>query len=101
MLNHYNYIDSIYCLAISQVSNVDDVLNLHMNMLNTCLRDCMLTNPELLKTLSKLQSVCILYCNFMQVGTIVDLLLLLPSTAYKRKVLCFPVSHSCNVIILL
>ncbi|KAF6021141.1 TUBGCP2 [Bugula neritina] len=52
--------------SLKDVSNVDEVLNQHMNMLNKCLRDCMLTNPELLKTLSKLQSVCILYCNFMQ-----------------------------------
>lgn len=57
------------CWYVAQVSNVDEVLSLHMNMLNTCLHDCMLTNPELLKTLSKLQSVCILYCNFMQVST--------------------------------
>ncbi|CAB1337938.1 unnamed protein product, partial [Coregonus sp. 'balchen'] len=37
--------------------------------LDNCLKDCMLTNPELLKIFSKLMSVCVMFTNCMQHGT--------------------------------
>jgi len=51
-----------------QVNNIDDVLAYHTDFLNVCLNDCMLTNPELLKTVHKLLMVCVTFSNFMQVG---------------------------------
>lgn len=51
-----------------QASNIDDVLGHHTSFLDTCLKDCMLTNPELLKVFSKLMSVCVMFTNCMQVG---------------------------------
>lgn len=33
----------------SQVTNIDGVLENHNDFLDRCLKDCMLTNPELLK----------------------------------------------------
>ena len=51
-----------------QVNNIDDVLAYHTDFLNVCLSDCMLTNPELLKTVHKLMMVCVTFSNFMQVG---------------------------------
>lgn len=50
-----------------QASNIDDVLGHHTSFLDTCLKDCMLTNPELLKVFSKLMSVCVMFTNCMQV----------------------------------
>uniref|UniRef100_A0A8D0L1T4 Gamma-tubulin complex component n=1 Tax=Sphenodon punctatus TaxID=8508 RepID=A0A8D0L1T4_SPHPU len=48
------------------VSNIDDVLSHHTSFLDNCLKDCMLTNPELLKIFSKLMSVCVMFTNCMQ-----------------------------------
>ncbi|KAK7497177.1 hypothetical protein BaRGS_00011471 [Batillaria attramentaria] len=48
------------------VSNVDDVLVFHTDFLNSCLKDCMLTNPDLLKIVHKLMMVCVTFSNFVQ-----------------------------------
>jgi hypothetical protein len=50
-----------------QVSNVDDVLVYHTDFLNSCLKDCMLTTPDLLKIVHKLMMVCVTFSNFVQV----------------------------------
>ena len=54
--------------SLQQVSNIDDVLNYHTDFLNNCLKDCMLTNPDLLKIVHKLMMVCVTFCNFIQVS---------------------------------
>ncbi|PNJ30102.1 TUBGCP2 isoform 2 [Pongo abelii] len=51
---------------LKSASNIDDVLGYHTGFLDTCLKDCMLTNPELLKVFSKLMSVCVMFTNCMQ-----------------------------------
>ncbi|VTJ70325.1 Hypothetical predicted protein [Marmota monax] len=51
---------------LKSASNIDDVLGHHTSFLDTCLKDCMLTNPELLKVFSKLMSVCVMFTNCMQ-----------------------------------
>uniref|UniRef100_A0A8C9XE12 Gamma-tubulin complex component n=1 Tax=Sander lucioperca TaxID=283035 RepID=A0A8C9XE12_SANLU len=43
---------------LKTASNIDDVLCHHTSFLDNCLKDCMLTNPELLRIFSKLMSVC-------------------------------------------
>lgn len=53
--------------ALGQASNIDDVLGHHTSFLDSCLKDCMLTNPELLRVFSKLMSVCVMFTNCMQV----------------------------------
>lgn len=58
---------AVLSLSPSQASNIDDVLGHHTSFLDTCLKDCMLTNPELLKVFSKLMSVCVMFTNCMQV----------------------------------
>ncbi|XP_069609154.1 gamma-tubulin complex component 2 isoform X1 [Ranitomeya imitator] len=52
--------------SLKSVSNIDDVLSHHTSFLDNCLKDCMLTNPELLKIFSKLMSVCVMFTNCMQ-----------------------------------
>jgi len=49
------------------VCNVDDILTHHADFLNSCLKDCMLTSPDLLKIVHKLMMVCVMFSNFMQV----------------------------------
>ena len=39
---------------LKSASNIDDVLSHHTSFLDNCLKDCMLTNPELLKIFSKM-----------------------------------------------
>ncbi|XP_037660320.1 gamma-tubulin complex component 2 isoform X2 [Choloepus didactylus] len=51
---------------LRSASNIDDVLGHHTSFLDNCLKDCMLTNPELLKVFSKLMSVCVMFTNCMQ-----------------------------------
>lgn len=48
---------------------MDDVLAYHTDFLNNCLKDCMLTNPDLLKIVHKLMMVCVTFSNFIQVST--------------------------------
>eukprot|EP00079_Xenopus_tropicalis_P028015 XP_012822522.1 PREDICTED: gamma-tubulin complex component 2 [Xenopus tropicalis] len=51
---------------LKSASNIDDVLSHHTSFLDNCLKDCMLTNPELLKIFSKLMSVCVMFTNCLQ-----------------------------------
>jgi gamma-tubulin complex component 2 len=51
---------------LRSVRNIDGVLNYHNDFLAQCLKDCMLSNPELLKIVSKLMSVCVLFGNCFQ-----------------------------------
>uniref|UniRef100_A0AAY5KX37 Gamma-tubulin complex component n=1 Tax=Esox lucius TaxID=8010 RepID=A0AAY5KX37_ESOLU len=50
---------------LKSASNIDDVLCHHTTFLDNCLKDCMLTNPELLKIFAKLMSVCVMFTNCM------------------------------------
>ncbi|XP_061665846.1 gamma-tubulin complex component 2 isoform X2 [Syngnathoides biaculeatus] len=51
---------------LKTASNIDDVLYHHTSFLENCLKDCMLTNPELLRIFSKLMSVCVMFAGRMQ-----------------------------------
>uniref|UniRef100_A0A3P9PE35 Gamma-tubulin complex component n=1 Tax=Poecilia reticulata TaxID=8081 RepID=A0A3P9PE35_POERE len=54
---------------LKTASNIDDVLCHHTSFLDNCLKDCMLTNPELLRIFSKLMSVCVMFTNCIQTFT--------------------------------
>ncbi|KAJ3607947.1 hypothetical protein NHX12_024998 [Muraenolepis orangiensis] len=54
---------------LKSASNIDDVLCHHTSFLDNCLKDCMLTNQELLKIFSRLMSDCIAFTNHMQTFT--------------------------------
>ncbi|XP_011499905.1 PREDICTED: gamma-tubulin complex component 2-like [Ceratosolen solmsi marchali] len=51
---------------MSKVSNVDDVLSVHHDLQDSYLKECMLTDPELLACITGLCAVCIEFCEFMQ-----------------------------------
>ncbi|CAG8519786.1 4749_t:CDS:10 [Ambispora leptoticha] len=48
----------------AKVSTVDQVLEYHTDFLDTCLKECMLTNAKLLRIYSKLVYVCVLFANY-------------------------------------
>ncbi|OQR98601.1 gamma-tubulin complex component [Achlya hypogyna] len=45
------------------IGSVDDVLNTHRDFLDQCLKECLLTDPELLRVLTKLMTVCLTFAN--------------------------------------
>ena len=61
----------MFVIFVAKVSNLDDVLMYHTDFLNSCLKDCMLTSPELLRIVHKLMMVCVTFSNFMQVNVTV------------------------------
>lgn len=54
---------------IVQVESVDEVLQKQSHFLDKCLKDCLLTNLELLRTLTKITNICASFANFILVST--------------------------------
>jgi gamma-tubulin complex component 2 len=52
--------------ALQRVGTVDDVLQCHGEFQDTCLKECLLTNQDLLKILTKLMTVCQFFADNMQ-----------------------------------
>ncbi|XP_047522508.1 gamma-tubulin complex component 2-like isoform X2 [Pieris napi] len=52
--------------SLDSVNNVDEVLERHNDFLESCLGDCMLTSPQLLKAFTTLLLVCVQFCTFIQ-----------------------------------
>ncbi|CAD1472109.1 unnamed protein product, partial [Heterotrigona itama] len=51
---------------MSKVSNVDDVLSVHQDLQDSYLKECMLTDPDLLGCITGICSACLEFCNFME-----------------------------------
>ncbi|XP_044734773.1 gamma-tubulin complex component 2-like isoform X2 [Chrysoperla carnea] len=51
---------------VTKMVDIDEVLNCHNDFLDMCLKDCMLTNPILLRTVTKLLHICMEFCSFIQ-----------------------------------
>ena len=54
--------------GLRSVSNIDDVLLMHNDFLDKCLRDCMLSSREVLTTMSRLLAICISFTRHIQVA---------------------------------
>lgn len=52
--------------SLNKVNNVDEVLERHSDFQESCLGDCMLTSPQLLRAVTSLCSVCVKFCAFIQ-----------------------------------
>ncbi|EZA59060.1 gamma-tubulin complex component 2 isoform X2 [Ooceraea biroi] len=52
---------------MSKVSNVDDVLSVHQDLQDCYLKECMLTDPDLLSRITGICAICIEFCNFIQI----------------------------------
>jgi len=51
---------------MGKVSNVDDVLSVHQDLQDSYLKECMLTDPDLLSCITGICAVCVEFCEFMQ-----------------------------------
>merc|ERR1711871_1519108 len=47
---------------------MDEVLHHHTELLNTVLKECLLTEKELLKTLNKIMTICLLFADQMKIA---------------------------------
>lgn len=57
----------IFIQNMGKVENVDEVLAVHQNFLDSCLKNCMLTDPTLLnRSIFKLCNICLKFCEFIQ-----------------------------------
>lgn len=52
---------------LKKVKNIDDVLVHHQEFLDFCLKNCMLTEPDLLKSILDICNLCIEFCEFINV----------------------------------
>lgn len=52
---------------LGEATAIDDVLRDHNDFLDTCIKECLLTNPVLIKTISKILSVCEIFASYMKV----------------------------------
>ncbi len=50
-------------MKLQNLSTVDDLMRFHNEFLDTCLRECLLTHQNLLKTLAKLMATCLMFAD--------------------------------------
>ncbi|XP_058828888.1 gamma-tubulin complex component 2 homolog isoform X1 [Topomyia yanbarensis] len=55
----------IFYQNIKQIKNIDDVLNYHQDFLDQCMKNCMLTDADLLKSIINLCNICLQFCSFL------------------------------------
>lgn len=65
--NWHNFLEKM-----SKVTNVDQVLACHNDFLSSCMKDCMLTNPDLLHTVNALVGVCVSFCRFFEAAPSIE-----------------------------
>jgi gamma-tubulin complex component 2 len=58
----------IFMQQMAKAKNIDDVLNHHEDFLDNCLKNCMLTHPDLLKKIVAVALECISFCVFIEVS---------------------------------
>ncbi|GAB0088030.1 Gamma-tubulin complex component [Sergentomyia squamirostris] len=66
---------------MASVENVDDVLRVHHNFLDLCLKDCMLIHSDLLKSITRLMKICTHFCDFIQTESTME-----PSETFSENV---------------
>jgi gamma-tubulin complex component 2 len=58
----------VFMQQLAKAKNIDDVLNYHEDFLDHCLKNCMVTYPDLLKSVIALCNICIDFCQFIEVS---------------------------------
>lgn len=58
----------VFMQQMAKAKNIDDVLSFHEDFLDHCLKNCMLTYPELLKRIMSVCNCCINFCQFIEVS---------------------------------
>ncbi|CRK86952.1 CLUMA_CG000769, isoform A [Clunio marinus] len=56
----------IFMQQLAKAKNIDDVLIFHEDFLDHCLKNCMLTYPDLLKRIISVCNSCISFCQFIE-----------------------------------
>lgn len=54
---------------MKNVQNVDEVMTIHQDFLHTCLQNCCLNHPNILRTIMSICSVCLGFAKFIQSDT--------------------------------
>ncbi|KAG5191839.1 Spc98 family-domain-containing protein [Tribonema minus] len=52
--------------ALGRAATADDLLTAHVNFLDTCLTECLLSSQDLVRVLVKLMTVCVYFCDQMK-----------------------------------
>ena len=47
--------------SLRRASTLDEVVGAHGDFLDTCLKECLLTAPGVIRVLEKLMSICVLF----------------------------------------
>ncbi|KAG1670482.1 Gamma-tubulin complex component 2 [Nymphon striatum] len=55
---------NMFLTQLQNVTNVDDVLKCHTDLLNVCLKDCMLTSHQLLGLVNDIMKTCLSFAEF-------------------------------------
>ncbi|XP_043658163.1 gamma-tubulin complex component 2 homolog isoform X2 [Drosophila teissieri] len=72
----------IFIEKMKTVENVDNVLRLHQDFLDACLKNCMLTeSSHLNRAIFKLCKICLKFCEFIQLETSLD-----PADTFSERV---------------
>ncbi|XP_055388883.1 gamma-tubulin complex component 2 homolog isoform X2 [Condylostylus longicornis] len=71
----------VFIEKMNNVENVDEVLNVHQDFLDQCIRNCMLTYPHVLRSIIKLCKICLNFCEFIQTESS-----LAPSDTFSERV---------------
>ena len=58
----------VFLQQLAKAKNIDDVLAYHEDFLDYCLKNCMLTHPELLKRIISVCNACLAFCQFIEVS---------------------------------
>lgn len=58
----------IFMQQLAKAKNIDEILSLHGDFLDHCLKNCMLTYPDLLKRIISVCNACIAFCRFIEVS---------------------------------
>ncbi|KMZ10638.1 gamma-tubulin complex component 2 homolog isoform X2 [Drosophila simulans] len=84
----------IFIEKMKTVENVDNVLRLHQDFLDSCLKNCMLTeSSHLNRSIFKLCKICLKYCEFIQVETPLD-----PADTFSERVKRFDLEFTSLLI---
>jgi gamma-tubulin complex component 2 len=71
-LQHYMFYEVIepnwlkFVDSVEKSDTVDDLLQYHETFVQECLKNCLLTDPNMIKIISKLLSVCSIFANYHQ-----------------------------------
>ncbi|KAH9089812.1 hypothetical protein LEN26_018985 [Aphanomyces euteiches] len=60
---------SLETQLLTEVTTVDDILNCHRDFLDQCLKECLLTDPDLLRVSTKLMTVCLTFADSIEAIT--------------------------------